>query len=635
MKLQIFNGGQNSRLAPQLLQQNQAVELVNVDLVPGVLTPEQDKEQTSLVLDKYSHYFYSEQKWVSSPVPTDYLEFQGKLYSTDRVTRPKKFDGTSTQNLGIARPSIAPTVQAVDDAEPLTEFTALNDVSAGTLPPSDLEYLIVNIKNGVKAVPYQFVMYATGSEVSRAKGKVLEPYFELGLANPITVRGLGTRQVLINEFKGDLGDSVEVYRKYNNEWRLVAAVTDFTSTITDDVEDISTNDLLDESEFTSFNGTYQYVYTYYNSSDGTESAPSPVSDEVELQSGFVRVSNILASSDSQVDKIRLYRVGNNLTQFTLVTELSNASVTYDDKVGDTEVDGRLLESDNYYEAPSGLKYLTESYAMLFGALGSQLRFTPIGKPNAWPPEYSLEFNAEITGIGPVANGLLVMTRFRTFVVTGTGPLSLAQQPLRGDQGCIAFESVQEITQGMLMWASADGLCMSSGNNVVVTTKNLLGKYTAVPVDSAVVDEVYYLLNEDGSILVWDYRFSPSVRTLSLGVQSLAVANSELYGWNEGVTYKLFASINKLSMTYKSPRLTEGSLTQPKTYKKVYIRSEGDIIINILIDDVNVASKTLSSKDTHEMLVPQDKQRGFYIQFEITGTGTVHEIEYVAGLNRNG
>lgn len=635
MKLQIFDGGQSSRLAPQLIQQNQAVVYDNIDSTKGTLTPEKDKVDANILTDKYSHYFYAEDKWVSSTVPTDYLEFQGKLYSTDRVGRPQKFDGTNTNNLGIARPSSAPITVGTDTIALIDEFTTRNLVTSGDLPESDLEYMLVNIKNGIRAVPYQFVMFATGSEIARARGRFLSQKLSLDLANPITLIEATNRSVTFSSFKGPIGDSLELYRKYNDEWRLLTTITDPAVTYTDAVEDISANDLLDTTSFTHFNGTYQYVYTYYNSADGTESAPSPISDELEVQSGFITINNLIASTDPQVDKIRLYRVGGDITQFTLVTELDNVTQTYNENAEDTELDGRLLESDNYYEAPSGLKYLAESYAMLFGALGSQLRFTPIGKPNAWPPEYSLEFNAEILGIGPVANGLLVMTRFRTFVVTGTGPLSLAQQPLRGDQGCIAFESIQEIKEGMLMWASADGLCTSSGNNVTVVTKGSLGRYTSVPVDSAVVDEVYYLLNEDGSTLVWDYRFSPIIRTLSLGVESLTVANSELYGWTAGKQYRLLAATSNLPMTYKSPRFVEGSLTEPKTYKKVYIRSKGDIIINILINDSIVASKSLSSHDTHELLVPQDKQRGFYIQFIVTGTGEVEEIEYTVGRNRNG
>ena len=53
-------------------------------------------------------------------------------------------------------------------------------------------------------------------------------------------------------------------------------------------------------------------------------------------------------------------------------------------------------------------------------------------------------------------------------------------------------------------------------------------------------------------------------------------------------------------------------------------------VKILIDDVPVVTNLeLSTKDTHELQVPQVNQRGYYVQFEIQGTGTVQEYGYLA------
>ena len=71
-------------------------------------------------------------------------------------------------------------------------------------------------------------------------------------------------------------------------------------------------------------GVIQYVYTYYNSVDGTESAPSPISTEINASGNSISVS-VTASPDPQVTNIFLYRVGGTLTQFTRVEELPNIS----------------------------------------------------------------------------------------------------------------------------------------------------------------------------------------------------------------------------------------------------------------------------------------------------------------------
>lgn len=641
MKIQGFNGGLNTRLAPQFLEPGMAQECVNVEMTPGTLLPIKDKLPTAIATAVNAVYFDAEDEWVSATPDADFLEFQGKLYWADG-TAPKKYSNGVTHNLGIAPPPSAPTLANLHVAEPAKEITVeTENGTGGNLPYGDLQYMLVNVKDNVKAKPFQFTVFASSTTNTRADGSLLA-IDRLGLFGDYYYRGSfittalgGDRTIKFSKVESEIADKCIIYRRYKDKWHKVGEVLTDADVLVDDTKDISANEELDLATFTAFDGTYQYLYTYYNVNDGTESAPSPLSEELEANSGNIYVSGLVASTDPQVTHIHLYRIGGNLTKFTKVVRLDNGVTAYDDSLKDSEVDGDLLESDNYYEAPANLRYLSESYAMLFGAVDSTLRFTPIGKPNAWPPEYSIEFDAPITGLGPVANGLLVFTRFATYVVTGTGPFSLVQQPLRGDQGCISFSSVQQVTRGMLCWASADGLCVSSGNNVEVITKNALGYTKLNPVSSAVVDERYYCLEADGSILVWDYRFGPRFYRLELGVESLSVANSELYGWSGGIQHLLFQGANNLSFTYKSPRYIEGSLTVSKTYKKFYFSHKGDIIVDILINDSVVTTKALTGTDTTEVLVPQDKQRGFYVQFNITGTGELLEVDFTASVTRNG
>ena len=637
MKIQQFNGGLNTRLAPQLLEVNQGVIYENIDNTSAVLTSETDKVDSGISNGKFSKYFRKEEVWLSSSVPTDYLEYQSLMLIANRVGRPQKYRDGKYNNLGIVGPTNRPTISNQSPVKTIDEVTVKNKTNTGKLPGGNLHYIVVNSNNSNYSLPYQIRVDASGTATTIASG-VFDTAWTIGIPAPDTdvntVEKPTNRAVTFSELKGRDGYTAHVYRWYEGAWYGVGGLNSATSTFTDSVEDISSNTELDVARITAFYGTYQYVYTFYNSEDGTESKPSSVSTELEVEGGFVRVTGIQASSDPQVDKVRIYRVGNNIAKFTLVDVINNGTSSYDDKLRDTSVDGRLLESDNYYEAPSGLKYLTESYAMIFGAVDSTLRFTPIGRPNAWPVEYSIEFDADITGIGPVANGLLVFTEDRSHIVTGTGPLLLAQQPLRGDQGCIAHDSIQQVEGGSLIWASKDGLCTSSGNNVISLTKPYLDSISLSPVSSEVLNEVYYCVNSDGSILAWDYRFTPVVKNLSLGIETITKKGGELYGWSAGKFYKLFQS-NELTFKYKSPRFIEGTFTESKTYKKVYIRSEGNIIINIIIDDIQVASRNLSGKETHVIQVPQDKQRGYSIQFELEGKGVVHEVEYEVGRRQSG
>lgn len=636
MKLQTFDGGVANRLVPQLLNLNQGVIYENIDNAKGILTPVKNKLPTGILLDLYNYYYVAGDEWLSSARPTDYLEFQRKMYLTDRVNPPQKYSNETYNNLGIVKPISTPIINNTSSATPLEDITILNKTDSGDLPAADFDYLLFNVKDGIYSTPFKFTVYASSTESTRASGEVISfnETTRFGRNSIITADDPTNRAVEFKDLKGDFKDSAKLYRWYDGAWRLVFEFTSKSDTFIDAIYDVSTKVELDEDNISRFNGTYQYVYTYYNADDGTESAPSSISKELEVDSGSIQVSLLNNSTDSQVTTKRLYRLGGNITQFTLVTELELSVTTFVDTLSDIDLDGRLLESDNYYEAPKGLQFLSESYAMLFGAVGSTLRFTPIGKPNAWPPEYSLQFESDITGLGPVANGVLVFTRTKTYIVTGTGPTSLAQQSLRGDQGCIAFESIAEAFEGTLIWASEDGLCTSSGNNVTSLTKNFLGEIKLDPISSVVHDEVYYCQNRDGSILAWDYRFQTIPKYLNLGTESLSVALGELYGYSKGELYSLYKDSTNTTFKYKSPRFVEGSFSMNKTYKKVYVRSEGDIIIDIIIDDEVVARYVLTSKDTHQLQVPQQQQRGYSIQFNIEGTGTVHEIEYTASPRQN-
>lgn len=637
MKLQQFDGGVATRLDPQLLNNNQGVVYENIDNAKGTLTPVKDKLATAIEVTQYNKYYNAGDEWLSADRLTDFLEFQGVMYLTNRFDKPQKYSDGEYNFLGIDLPILAPTVDNVSKAQPLEDITVLNKTDSGDLPASDFDYMLFNIKDGVYSTPFKFTVYASTTTATRAQGEVIA-FSELSRygRNPITTEDDPlNRAVEFKKLFGTIADEARLYRFYDGAWRLLKIFNDKTDTFIDNVFDVSNKAELDEDAITPFNGTYQYVYTFYNSNDGTESAPSPLSPEIEVDSGVIELTLPNTSDDPQVTNKRLYRVGGNIAQFTLVEELEADVTDYTDSLGDTELDGRLLESDNYYPAPKGLSFLAEAYAMLFGAVGTSLRFTPIGVPNAWPPEFEIQFDADITGLGPVANGLLVFTRTKTYIVTGTGPTSLAQQSLRGDQGCISFESIAEAYAGTIIWASEDGLCTSSGNNVQSLTKGFLGEIKLTPVKAVVNDEVYYCHNDDGSILAWDYRFNTIPKWLNLDTKSLAIALGELYGYKDGLLYLLYKDTNNTSMKYKSPRFVEGSFSGNKTYKKVYVRSEGDIIINIIIDDEQVASFNLTGIETHQLQVPQQLQRGYSIQFEVEGTGIVHEIEYVASPRQNG
>lgn len=373
------------------------------------------------------------------------------------------------------------------------------------------------------------------------------------------------------------------------------------------------------------NGTYTYCYTYYDSVTGIESSVSFLSDEVSPAFNQVVLSDLIPSTDARVTHKRIYRVGGSLTDFTLVNTISNTLLSYTDNLGDTAVQGNILESSTWLQAKYGAKYLTEVYAMLFYAVGDKLYFSEIGRPYAWPEEYFIDFPLDITGIGSVSNGLLVFTALRTYIVTGNTPATLSRYTLSEQYGCKSHKTIKQLGR-TLIWLFNDGFYASAGGVPKNISRAVLGNLDLDPVVATVFKDVYYLQHTTGSI-AYDVQYGAIYKDLNLGNTYLVSGNDKLYGYFSDDYYELFAGEDTETFNYLSPVLLDGSYTNRKNYKTFYVRSEGQIDISIYISGKKVFTWNLTDPDTHDLDIPQEYKDGYSVQFEISGTGTVYEIRY--------
>lgn len=376
-------------------------------------------------------------------------------------------------------------------------------------------------------------------------------------------------------------------------------------------------------------GTYTYVFTYYNSVKDIESQPSPVSDEIVVTSQGVRLTNLSVSSDSQVDKKRIYRVGGDLGRFSLVDTINNTTTVYNDSLSDVDIDGALMNANDYDQCLPGMKYLTEAYGIMFGALGDKLYFSIAGQPTYWPSTNFIGLPVEITGIAAINIGVLVFTAYKTYIITGTSQGSFAKRLFSGDQGCAYFESIQ-YAKNTLFWASSDGICVVDGTQVKVLSREKLGSTTLAVVNSAFYNEVYYALKVDGSILAYDFRYGTLLKELTLDITNIIVAEDILYGYKTDTYFSLFAHEDSESFDYTSPKLSDGSLTLRKVYKSIFIYSSGSVTVKVFIDGIERASRTFTTTDSHEVKVKEEYKNGYHIQFKLSGTGEVTEIDYTVG-----
>ncbi len=431
----------------------------------------------------------------------------------------------------------------------------------------------------------------------------------------------------------------------NNNDYIISNVTTTTITIATEEFPASTLTVIDSTSFgtylsggvirvqsidstnitTGYTGTYQYIFTYYNSTNDVESSPSNITPTIDVVSGSITLTNIPISDDPQVTHKRIYRIGGSLLNFTQVAEITNATTTHTDIILDADVTGVILDTILNTEAPVGLRYIRHAYGTFFGAVGDRFYFTrDIDNPNYWPATNYIEFPTTITGIGITPTNIVVFTRYKSYSITGSSANTFVRHEMSGDQGCLDHATIVEF-RDRLLFVSSDGICTTNGNSVTVLSKDKIGKTTLIPVNAVVHDEVYYIQLSDNTITAMDFRYNPiNIKKFSYNTEYLVVALDVLYGKVGVVLHSLFTNIVNSTFRYKTGAITEGVSSELKTYKTVYVRCTGTHIIKISISGTLAVTHNIIDGVT-EMPIPADKTLGYDIQYDITGTGIIYEL----------
>lgn len=596
-QLNDFTGGLSTKLLPHLIKINEAIEHHNIDIDKGVLYPLKTDKDENVAVGKSMIYFKN--KWVYSRAALNYVIFQEKLYSTDGIEAPKKSsDGITWYELGITKPTLKPAVTVI----------GLN-IAAPIAPTITQD---TGLLNGYYRYRYSYYSTTLAQESTPSSMTVYKGFTSQKAT--LTLVPSGTSGV----------DNIKIYRQGEGltDMTLIAVIPSTSTSYIDNTIDISV--LGGELVQHGVSGTAIYCYTYYNSIDGSESQPSAYSDELEVNNSKIQVS-LIASTDTQIDTIRLYRLSQDITNMSLVVELDNTTQDYIDNLLDTEIEADILTSTYYGKPLQGLKYLTSHNAMFFAAIEDKLYFSEIAYVDAWSPYYFIDFDEPITGIGATQNGLLVFTEYTTHLITGSSPVGLSKYLLSKNQGCIIHNSIQFLSN-TLIWLSHDGICASSGSDIQVISRSKLGKFKLLyPTASIVYNDIYYLSHQDG-LFVFDLRDLPIFYTVSGNADCFHVKNNILYYGLDNKLYSMFTGDKYRTLKYRSPNFSEGSISNLKKFKTIYVYSDYGMVFDIYINNKKVLSKNLIA-GINEIKVPLGTLDGYYISFAITGDAILYEIQY--------
>lgn len=202
--------------------------------------------------------------------------------------------------------------------------------------------------------------------------------------------------------------------------------------------------------------------------NGDESAPNPNVTSITVPGGTVVTLNSFApvpGGSHGITKRRIY-CSTSGSEFLRVAEITTGTASYADdgsSRGAVLGTGGSSSRPTWLEPPDTLVGLIELWSgMIGGHLGKSLRICVPDFPHAWPIEYEYIVPHTIVGTAKFGNTWVAVTTGNPYLLTGSRPGSMQQQPVMFDQAGVGKRSVVSVKHGVC-YASKDGLCYIGTN----------------------------------------------------------------------------------------------------------------------------------------------------------------------------
>jgi hypothetical protein len=195
-------------------------------------------------------------------------------------------------------------------------------------------------------------------------------------------------------------------------------------------------------------GSVRYYYTYRDTSTELESAGSLISNTVSPSSEQVDITGIVASTDPDVDQIRIYRADADV--FRLVGTQGNVASTFTDNVARSDLgidDGPRLERSE----PPNLVFIAEAFQARFWCVdANDPRVVHYSEPylgdtnelHYYPPENITVFEEPVTALKRIENRLLVFHPRNISFISGFSNADFVAQPFLQGLGTLFRNSVE-------------------------------------------------------------------------------------------------------------------------------------------------------------------------------------------------
>lgn len=354
-----------------------------------------------------------------------------------------------------------------------------------------------------------------------------------------------------------------------------------------------------------------YVYTYVGKL-GEEGPPSPVSALLDVANDGVTVdiSDLVvdsgASTGREIEYIRIYRTvaGSTGSSFLFVAQIAVASTTYSDTKDAAEL-GEELPSAMWDPPRTSMQGLILTpHGIAFGFLGKIVCASELYLPYAFPRDYELTMSDEVVALGFYDYHVIVGTKGRPVMITGTDPATLSMQELPAIEACASARSMASMGW-CAIYASHNGLVMAAQSGATVITGNIFNELQWRELDPTSIHAYEYA---GLYVFFWDngtsqggYVFDPrrpedGMRATSQWFKAghrdilndalyLIDDNDQVWKWEGGTTSR--------TATWKSKRFRVGN---PTAFSCCRIRADGydSVVVRVYADGALLHEQTVDS-----------------------------------------
>jgi len=225
---------------------------------------------------------------------------------------------------------------------------------------------------------------------------------------------------------------------------------------------------------TSITATRLYVYTWVTDF-GEESEPNPVSNALTVSPGQTVTLSGFSSAPAgrNITKQRIYRSQTGTsggTNFYFLAERAASNANYVDTIPVNDFSEPLPSAD-FNPPPDTLKGLVAMPNGIMAAYtGKDLYFSEPWQPHAWPEKYVQTTDYDIMGLAVTGTMLVVSTKGKLYVVSGTAPDTMVMEKLElnmpglNPQGMVdlGYSVVYPSTDGLVQVTDGGGASLPTG-----------------------------------------------------------------------------------------------------------------------------------------------------------------------------